>query len=205
MRRDRDPWLKRWLPLLAERGAGAPVLELGCGAGRDTVVLAAAGLAVLGLDASASALRRARARIPGARFLRRDLRAPLPVARGGTGAIVASLCLHYFPWRETEAVAARLRRALRPGGVLLCRLNSTRDFHHGATGHPRIGRHYFRVDGERKRFFDRADVRRLFARGWRFLSLEELVIRRYEKPKAVWEVVLERAPVLTSARRRRKP
>ncbi|HJS39276.1 MAG TPA: class I SAM-dependent methyltransferase, partial [Burkholderiales bacterium] len=107
--------------------------------------------------------------------------------------------------RETAAAAARLRRALRPGGVLLCRLNSTRDFHHGARGHPRIGRHYFRVDGERKRFFDRADVRRLFARGWRFLGLEERVIRRYEKPKVVWEVVLERAPVLPSARRRRQP
>ncbi|MDH4094487.1 MAG: class I SAM-dependent methyltransferase [Betaproteobacteria bacterium] len=204
MSRDCDPWLQRWLPLLAARGGGAPVLELGCGAGRDTAALAAAGLAVFGLDTSAPALRRARARLPGVRFLRRDLRAPLPVAPGGTGAIVASLCLHYFPWRETAAVAARLRRALRPGGVLLCRLNSIRDFHHGARGHPRIGRRYFRVDGERKRFFDRADVRRLFARGWRVLSLEERVIRRYEKPKVVWEVVLERAPVLTSARRRRR-
>lgn len=203
MRRDRDPWLKRWLPLLAERGGGAPVLELGCGAGRDTAVLAAAGLAVLGLDASAPAIRRARARIPGARFLRRDLRAPLPVGPGSTGAIVASLCLHYFPWRETEAAAARLRRALRPGGVLLCRLNSTKDRHHGASGYPRIGASYYLVDGERKRFFDRAAVRRLFARGWRVLSLEERVIQRYEKPKVVWEAVLERTPVLTSAPRRR--
>lgn len=205
---DADPWLERWLPLLAERGGGAPVLELGCGAGRDSAVLAAAGLAVLGLDTSTPAIRRARARVPGGRFLRHDLRTPLPVSKGGVGAVVASLSLHYFPWRETEAVVARMRRALRPGGVLLCRLNSTRDHHYGASGHPRIGASYYRVNGERKRFFDRAAVRRLFARGWRVLSLEERVIQRYEKPKVVWEAVLERRPaarasVLTSAPRRK--
>jgi len=37
-----DPWLARWLPLLAERAGGRPVLELGCGGGRDTATLAEA-------------------------------------------------------------------------------------------------------------------------------------------------------------------
>ena len=33
---------------------------------------------------------------------------------------------------------------------------------------------------------------RLFAKGWRTLSLEEGVIDRYDHPKWVWEAVLER-------------
>jgi SAM-dependent methyltransferase len=181
-----DPWLERWLPLLA----GRRVLELGCGAGRDTAVLAAAGLEVVAIDASATAIAKARPRVPRAAFHCQDLRAPFPAAKAGCGAVVASLCLHYFPWADTRAAVRRIRQALVPGGILLCRLNSTRDLHFGASGHPRIAANYYRVDGEPKRFFDRATVLRLFGVGWRMVSLEEMSIHRYGKPKVVWEAVL---------------
>lgn len=188
-----DPWIEPWLSLIAERSGDGPILELGCGAGRDSATLAAAGLRVFGIDASAGAIARARSRVPGSEFVCQDIRAPLPLPPRMAGVIVASLSLHYFPWAETQALVARIREALRPGGALLCRLNSTNDHHFGASGHPRIGTNYYRVDGERKRFFDRPAVQRLFRAGWRFLSLEEKVIHRYEKPKAVWEAVLERS------------
>ena len=181
-----DPWLERWLPLVA----GRRVLELGCGAGRDTEVLAAAGIEVVGIDASAPAIAKARNRVPRAEFHCQDLRAPFPVAKAGCGAVVASLCLHYFPWADTHAAVRHIRQALVPGGILLCRLNSTKDFHFGARGHPRIAANYFRVDGEPKRFFDHAAVLRLFGAGWRIVSLEEMAIHRYEKAKVVWEAVL---------------
>ncbi len=81
---------------------------------------------------------------------------------------------------------------LRPDGILLCRLNSTNDHHFGASGHPPIAENYYLVDGEPKRFFDRVAVDRLFASGWSTLGVEEKTIDRYDHPKAVWEVVLER-------------
>lgn len=85
-----------------------------------------------------------------------------------------------------------MRDVLWPRGVLLCRLNSTGDRHFGASGHPEIAENYFSVDGEPKRFFDRAAVDRLFASGWRTLDCREQVIDRYDLPKSVWEVVMER-------------
>lgn len=45
-----DPWLERWLPLVAGRAGGQQILELGCGSGRDTETLAGAGLAVVGIE-----------------------------------------------------------------------------------------------------------------------------------------------------------
>jgi len=33
----------------------------------------------------------------------------------------------------------------------------------------------------------------LFAEGWRVLELEERIVNRYARPKALWEVILERA------------
>lgn len=111
------------------------------------------------------------------------------------GLIVASLSLHYFPWAETVALAQQVRTRLCPGGLLLCRLNSTQDHHYGASGHPPVGSsedNYFLVDGSPKRFFDQVAVMRLFATGWRVISMEHQFIDRYEHPKGAWEVVLER-------------
>lgn len=179
------------MPLLAERCNGARILELGCGSGQDTATLVAAGHCVTGIDLSVERVAKARVRVPSAEFHCRDIQEPFPLT--AAGAVVASLSLHYFAWPETLSLAARIRIALRQGGVLLCRLNSTNDHNYGASGHPAIEENYYLVDSEPKRFFDRAAVERLFATGWRTVNLEEMTIHRYGRPKAVWEAVLEPA------------
>jgi SAM-dependent methyltransferase len=186
-----DPWLDRWLPLIGERAAGLPILELGCGGGRDSEVLAAAGHRVVGVDLSSAAIAKARERVLSAEFHCQDVRAAFPVVRAGV--VLASLSLHYFPWDETVALVERIRRTLEPNGLLLCRVNSTNDHHHGASGHPAIDENFYLVEGAPKRFFDSAAVDWLFARGWHVLAKEEGVIARYDHPKSVWEVVLEKA------------
>jgi SAM-dependent methyltransferase len=191
-RATRDPWLERWLALVGERAAGVAVLELGCGEGCDSEVLAAADQAVVGVDLSEQAVQRARQRVPSAEFHCQDIRAPFPVERAGV--VVASLSLHYFPWPDTEALVERICQLLVPAGVLLCRLNSTDDHHFGASGHPRIDDNYYSVDGAPKRFFDRVAVDRLFSSGWRLLSAEERTLYRYDLPKLVWEIVVEKLP-----------
>jgi SAM-dependent methyltransferase len=186
-----DPWLDRWLSLIGERTAGLPILELGCGGGRDTEFLAAAGHRVVGVDLSRAAIAKARERVPSADFLCQDVRAAFPVERAGV--VLASLSLHYFPWDETVALVERIHRTLEPNGLLLCRLNSTNDHHYGASGHPAIDSNYYLVDGEPKRFFDRDALDRLFGTGWQAISTKEGVIARYDHPKSVWEVICERS------------
>jgi SAM-dependent methyltransferase len=189
-----DPWLDRWLDLVAERAGAAPVLELGCGTGRDSAVLVNAGHRVVGIELSTESVAAARVRVPqGAEFHCTDFRAPFPVADGSVGVVLASLSLHYFAWDETLGLARRIHRVLHPGGVLLCRLNSVNDIHHGASGPPPKGKDsFYLVDGVPKRFFDQDAVERLFTDGWRMLHLEERTVERYEQPKVLWEAVLER-------------
>jgi SAM-dependent methyltransferase len=110
-------------PLLrAVRGAG-PVLELGCGSGLLTARIAAAGLAVVGVDASPAMLRRARARCAehGARvrLVARDFsRLRLPGAHP-----LALACHDVMNHLPSEAALRRafgsVRRALAPGGALV--------------------------------------------------------------------------------------
>jgi SAM-dependent methyltransferase len=187
-----DDWLDPWLPELTARAAGGPVLEIGCGSGDDTATLAAAGLTVVAFDLSPEAVAAARARVPQARIGCQDVRDPFPLAPGSAGAVVASLSLHYFPWDETVALARRVHAVLRPGGLLLCRLNSTEDTHFGAQGHPRIDDNFYLVNGEPKRFFDAAAIDRLFADGWQRLSTRHAVTGKYGLPKSLWEVALLR-------------
>lgn len=187
-----DPWLERWLPTLVQRCGATPVLELGCGSGADTATLVAAGLPVLALELDPAAAARARQRVPAAQVRVQDLREPFPPEARALGVVLASLSLHYFSWAETQAIVARIRAALHPGGLLLCRLNSTQDLNFGAASTDLIEPGLLRVDGRPKRFFDAAAVEALFGSGWRRLSMEHLGSLKYGPAKALWELAAER-------------
>ena len=73
-----DPWLERWLPQVLERAGNDPVLEIGCGYGDDTAVLARAGLSVVAFDLSPACVAAARARVPSVVIDCRDVRDPFP-------------------------------------------------------------------------------------------------------------------------------
>ena len=187
-----ERWLERWLPLIKERVGDRPLLELGCGWGWDSAVLCAAGFTLIGLDQSKRNLEMARKAAPSATFIEQDLRDPLPDRYAPYGVIIASLCLHYFPWDETERLIEKIADHLGPNGLLICRVNSVKDVNHGAVGHPEIAHHFYQVDQRTKRFFDESDLRRLFNADWNILSIEEYETNRFEKPKWVWETVLEK-------------
>ncbi len=188
-----DPWLQRWLALAKQRAAGLPALEIGCGYGEDTSVLAATGFDVVAFDISRAAVAVARARVPSAQIFCRDIRDPLPLAPQGAGLVVASLSLHYFAEAQTRSIFIRIHEVLQPGGLLLCRLNSTQDRHFGARGgHRELEPDFFLVNGRPKHFFCQAAASALFADRWNLLSLEQKVTCKYIVPKVLWEAVAAR-------------
>lgn len=187
-----DRWLDRWRPDLGDPATRSPMLELGCGDGADTSWIRAGGYRVVACDLRPEVLTRCARRVPDARLVRLDLRAPLPFDDARFGAVVAGLCLHYFAWDVTERIVADVHRCLRPGGLLLARMNSTKDVHFGAVGHPVLAPNFYQVGDRTKRFFDESTVRQLLAGAWRILSLEEYETTRFETPKVVWEVVAQR-------------
>jgi trans-aconitate methyltransferase len=188
-----EAWLDRHLATIIARTGARPVFELGCGGGRDTRRLTNAGCRVIAIDSSAAAIERARSAAPTAELHRQDICAAWPASVVRPDVVVASLSLHYFAWSETTAIVDRIRAALTPAGMLLCRVNSTKDVHYGArvdsASHPSIEPNYYSVDGRPKRFFDRPAVDVLFATGWNLRHVEERVVMRYTHPKTLWEIV----------------
>ena len=191
-------WLERWLPHIGAPSPQRPILELGCGFCDDTVYLERSGYRVIAADLAADRLSICTQNVQRAALLRLDLRSPLPFSDDSFPVIVASLCLHYFPWDETVRIVQEVRRCLTDDGLLLCRINSTNDVNFGAVGHPLIDPNldpaYYQVGDRRKRFFDEQSVRDLFAVGWAIESLQEQTITRYERPKAIWKAALRIKP-----------
>lgn len=99
---------------------GDPVLDLACGAGRHTRLLAERGLRVFGLDLSEVLLLRAKKADAGARLLRADMR-QIPFGADRFAAVTSFFTsFGYFRSEEDDlGVLLEIRRVLRDGGHLL--------------------------------------------------------------------------------------
>ena len=99
--------------------AGAAVLEIGCGTGKNTVWLAERAASLIAMDMSAGMLERARARVPaGVSFVRHDLRLAWPVPDESIDVVVGNLVLEHVS--DLGFIDAQAARVLRPGGQLWC-------------------------------------------------------------------------------------
>lgn len=112
---------ERWLlGHLMELAGPSDVVEVGCGSGQVSALLAGHGAKVTGIDLSPAMIEEARKRFPELHFDVGDLRTLLrPASADGWGAVVAWYSLVHFAPAELGEVVAGLVRPLRPGGWLL--------------------------------------------------------------------------------------
>ena len=177
-----DPW-ERFLEELAGRlDDGARVLDLGCGGGTKTKRLAER-FDVAGVDISEEQLRLARAEVPQATFIQLDL-AELDLADESLDAVTAFYSLTHVPREEHEALFARIKSWLKPGGFFLASL--------GARGSEDWAGEWLGVE----MFFSSHDAdtnRRLLRKlGFRLL-VDEIVTMREPEGEATFLWVLARA------------
>ncbi len=104
---------------------GAPVLDLGCGAGVPaTRWLARRGFDVTGVDLSEGQLGLARRLVPGATFLKADM-AELDFDAGTFDAVAAFHSIIHVPREEHPALLGKIYCWLAPGGLFLATLTLT--------------------------------------------------------------------------------
>jgi len=156
------PHVERWVRTLG-RGRGRTALDLGCGEGRHTILLARQGYDVTGVDLEPLALRKAKA------YLRRSgLSARLEVAdaldlRCPDGAFDLVLdygCFHHVVTRDWARYRRGIARVLKPGGHLLLSVFSTK-FRHSPE--ERRTRNWLVHRNHYDHFFTRAELRAAFS------------------------------------------
>jgi 2-polyprenyl-3-methyl-5-hydroxy-6-metoxy-1,4-benzoquinol methylase len=103
--------------LLAHVDAGARVLDVGCGEGRFTEILAERGARAIGIDVAEEPLRRARARAPELDLRHVEPTGPWPLADASFDVVWAGEVIEHVA--DTTAWLSEVRRVLRSGGALL--------------------------------------------------------------------------------------
>ncbi len=97
---------------------GLTVADIGCGTGRQSLRLAAAGACVTGVDFSEAMLYQARAK-PGAdavTFIRHDVSQPSPLKSAAYDRVTCCLVLDHI--KELDAFFLELRRLCKPTGFI---------------------------------------------------------------------------------------
>jgi SAM-dependent methyltransferase len=122
--KSQEPGVRQWFldEVLQRLPAGADVLELGCGPGTVSPVLAD-GRRYTGVDLSAQQLALARERLPDATFIHGDFTTTeLPAS--AFDAVVAFFVVNHVPRAEHAPMFARVFSWLRPGGRFMLSLGA---------------------------------------------------------------------------------
>lgn len=120
-----DLWAEFVLRLASERGyACGPALDLGCGTGNSTAPLAARGIAVEGVDASADMLAVARAKLPGTTFHQGGFASFALPRRFALAYSVFDSLNNLLTEAEFDAACRNVLRHLAPGGVFVFDANT---------------------------------------------------------------------------------
>lgn len=167
----------KWIDEWSSKIEGKSVLELGAGSGIDT----------RRLKLYSSTLISGDLKPVNDTVIKIDHSQALAFESDQFDVVVASLTLHYFEWQKTEEIVEEIRRVLKSGGLLICRVNSELDVNYGAEGFPRVEPGLYQVSGQLKRFFSEADIHRLWTDPWTVFALAQKQIDRYEKSKYIWE------------------
>jgi SAM-dependent methyltransferase len=114
--------------LAATLPAGARLLELGCGTGRDAAALLAMGYDIRAIDGSAAMLAEAARLHPplAGRLVRHQMPQPLPFADASFDAVLAFASLMHLPEPSIAPVLREAARVLLPRGRLVFSVCTTR-------------------------------------------------------------------------------
>ena len=96
------------------------LLEVACGNGFHTNLLAGMGFDCVGVDRSSAGIEWAQKHYPRRRFIQADIMDDLPVAPGSIDVVLARGCSHYHYDLRSEKARSTTRhliRYLKPGGV----------------------------------------------------------------------------------------
>ena len=179
------------------------LLDLGCGAGRDALFFAEAGMHVVALDFSESALENLRIKsqelVPArpVAVLQHDVRKALPFEDASFDACYSHmlLCMD-FSMAEIHAIIREVRRVLKPGGIFVYTARSIDDPDFGLGIHH--GEQLYEDEGFIVHFFHRRMLDEL-AVGFRLLDVT--TFEEGSLPRRLFAVTMERAPARTQTHR----
>jgi ubiquinone/menaquinone biosynthesis C-methylase UbiE len=169
-------------------GRGKTALDLGCGEGRHTILMAAQGYAVTALDLEPLALRKAKEHVRRA-GLRADFvtgnALDLKFADGSFDLVLDYGCFHHVVTRDWPRYRREIARVLKPGGHLSLSVFSMKFKHHPDE---RRTRNWLVHRNHYDHFFTPSEIRGAFAPAFAARTLLE----EHEGLNGFWHALLRK-------------
>lgn len=187
---ERDKIIKydNWLELFKDKidACITPIIDLGCGSGTDTLYLLQKGKRVIPCDYCENAIESIKKNLPQIEEIECfDMRDGLPFKDNFTNIVIADLSLHYFSEETTFYILEEIRRVLKPNGILIFRVNSTKDNNFMPNDKIEVEPNFYETSVGYKRFFAKEDINRFFV-NWNKVYLNEETMERYGHEKVLW-------------------
>lgn len=186
-----DEWLVEFDEIISN--VNSNILDLGCGVtGNNTLYLLERGKKVISCDFAQVALDEV-SKIEGSQTLLFNMLDDFPFDDNFTDLIIADLSLHYFRDEDLKKIVSEIKRVLKPYGHLFFRLNSVNSSEYKKlieNNEPQIEPNLFYCNNMEKKFFSKEDILNFFE-GWKFISLKEENMSRYNPDKIVWKCAVQ--------------
>jgi SAM-dependent methyltransferase len=186
--------------LVVRHASGDRALDLGCGEGRHSILLARMGWRVWAVDYEPMALARARRKVAAAgcrarvRFREADALA-LPFRPGSFDLVVDSGCFHHIVQADWPRYRSEVRRVLRPGGTFVLTVFTTGFRHYPGE----VRRRPWLVHrGHYDHFFTRRALVDAFSGDFRVLE----ILKERSGLSEFWHAAFRRLDELDAGRRR---
>src|SRR6266849_4890885 len=165
-----------------KREGAKRVLDLGCGAGRHSILLGKAGFQVVSLDLSETALKTLEGRLKtvsldNITLVKQDMR-ELPFVDGYFDAVICTNVLHHGKLVEIKRAIREVHRVMRGGSSAFIVALSTADFRRGNGKRLEANTYVFTKGEERgivHHFFPRKELLSVF-KTFRIVSFDERLI-----------------------------
>lgn len=157
-------WVHEPLPFAIEAEkyfSGKRILELGAGAGQDSIWFDFKGYDVTVSDGEDSFFDEMKSKTSQrASFAAFDITQPFPFEDSSFDVVYAHLVLHYFNDETMKQIVSEIRRVLVKGGVVACMVNSVNDpeFELSKADKDNI----MNINGLKKRFFSKESLEHYF-------------------------------------------
>jgi len=183
---DYDGWLDKYFNDLQNANK---IVDLGCGNGVNTLYLHEKNINVIACDFSECALCQLKERLSDTIVMHFDMTKGIPIDDTSIDIVIADLSIHYFSWNTTKYLVSEIFRILNENGLLLCRINSIKEYQANDNDEMIEENYYF--NGENyKRFFTKNDIKLLFS-NYDIYYISEGITNKYGKIKHLWEVAVK--------------
>lgn len=186
----KESWLEKYMAEI-NKVESKTAIDLGCGIGQDTKWLLDKGFDVVSCDFSDKALNKLKETISNSKTMQIDIKEKLPFEDNSIGLINANLSIHYFSMENTIKIFNEIRRVLKPNGLFVGRVNSDKNEDYIQEDTKKIEKDFYYINGIYKRLFNKEQFD-ILTKDWKVLVLNENIIVRLNKKKALWEFILEK-------------